>query len=83
MVVTETMHDVAADIRLLLGLRLAVDEQRPLPYSSRFCAERCRLRDHRQASRALRSLEQIGAVECVGKLKPRGQPHGTKLYQAP
>ena len=79
---TETMHDVAADIRLLLGLRLAVDEQRPLPYSARFCAERCRLRDHCQASRALRSLEQIGVVK-VGRLKPRGKPDGTKTYAAP
>jgi hypothetical protein len=26
-------------VRLLLGLRLAVDEQRPMPYSGRFCAE--------------------------------------------
>ena len=82
-VVTDTMHDVAADIRLLLGLRLAVDEQKPLPYSTRFCAERCRLRDHRQASRALRSLEQLGVVECAGKLKSRGQPYGTKTYAAP
>jgi hypothetical protein len=36
---SEAMRDVAADIRLLLGLRLAVDEDRPLPYSARFCAE--------------------------------------------
>jgi hypothetical protein len=80
---SEAMRDVAADIRLLLGLRLAVDEDRPLPYSARFCAERCGLRDHGQASRVLRALEQAGVVQCVGTLKPRGKPDGTKLYQAP
>jgi hypothetical protein len=82
-VVTEAMERVAADIRLLLGLRLAVSEDRPLPYSTRFCAERCRLRGHQEASRVLRALERLGVVECVGKMQPRGQPHGTKLYAAP
>jgi hypothetical protein len=77
------MHKVAADIRLLLGLRLAVDEDRPLPYSARFCAERCGLRDHGQASRVLRALERAGVVECAGRLDTRGKPDGTKLYQAP
>jgi hypothetical protein len=77
------MCDVADDVRLLLGLRLAVDEVRPLPYSARFCAERCGLHDHAHASRVLRALERAGVVQCVGTLKPRGKPDGTKLYQAP
>ena len=77
------MQTVAADIRLLLGLRLAVDDDRPLPYSARFCAERCELRDHGQASRVLRALERAGVVKCVGALDPRGKPDGTKLYAAP
>jgi hypothetical protein len=83
LVVTEAMHTVAADIRLLLGLRLAVSEDRALPYSTRFCAQRCRLRSHQEASRVLRALERLGVVECPGMMKPRGQPHGTKLYAAP
>jgi hypothetical protein len=82
-VVTEAMHTVAADIRLLLGLRLAVSEDRPLPYSTRLCAERCGLPDHRAASRVLRSLERLGVVKCAGKLKLHGNPYGTKLYEAP
>jgi hypothetical protein len=82
-IVTDGMERVAADIRLLLGLRLAVSEDRPLPYSTRFCAQRCRLRGHQEASRVLRALERLGVVECVGKMKPRGQPYGTKLYAAP
>jgi hypothetical protein len=77
------MHKVAADIRLLLGLRLAVSEDRPLPYSTGFCAERCGLRDKREASRILRQLERLGVIKCVGRMKPRGKPDGTKLYAAP
>lgn len=40
------MRRVAEDIALLIGLRLAVDEPRPLPYSTRFCASgvRCTTR---------------------------------------
>jgi hypothetical protein len=80
---SRAMHEVAADIRLLIGLRLAVDEDRPLPYSTRFCAERCGLHDQAHASRVLRQLEQAGVVERAGTLDPRGKPDGTKLYQAP
>lgn len=80
---SRAMQKVATDLRLLIGLRLAVDEDRPLPYSTRFCAERCGLRDQAQASRVLRSLERVGVVECVGRLKPRGKPDGTKLYRPP
>ena len=77
------MRRVADDIRLLLGLRLAVDEDRPLPYSTRFCAERCGLHDQAHASRVLRQLEQAGVIERGGTLTPRGKPDGTKLYRAP
>jgi hypothetical protein len=77
------MHKVAADIRLSLGLRLAVDDDRPLPYSTRFCAERCGLHDQGHASRGLRALERVGVVQRVGALDPRGKPDGTKLYAAP
>jgi hypothetical protein len=67
----------------LLGLRLAVSEDRPLPYSTRLCAERCGLPDHRAASRVLRQLERLGVVKCAGMLPPRGNKDGTKLYEAP
>jgi hypothetical protein len=80
---SKAMRDVAADVRLLLGLRLAADEDRPLPYSTRFCAQRCGLRNHREASRVLHQLVQAGVLERAGELKPRGQPFGTKLYRAP
>ena len=70
-------------LRLLIGLRLAVDEHRPLPYSTRFCAERCGLYDQAHASRVLRELERAGVIERDGALTPRGKPDGTKLYRAP
>lgn len=77
------MRKVAEDLRLLLGLRRAVDEHRPLPYSTRFCAERCGLHDQAHASRVLRQLERVGVVEVEGTLPPRGKRDGTKLYRAP
>jgi hypothetical protein len=80
---SKAMRRVAEDIRLLIGLRLAVDEYRPLPYSTRFCAERCELRHHTQASRVLRELERAGVVKCAEPLKPRGKGDGTKTYRAP
>jgi hypothetical protein len=77
------MRRVAEDIRLLLGLRLAVDEDRPLPYSTRFCAERCGLHHHTQASRVLRQLVEAGVLESAGAMPARGKGDGTKLYRAP
>jgi hypothetical protein len=77
------MRRVAEDIRLLIGLRLAVSEDRPLPYSTRFCAERCGLRHHTQASRVLRQLERVGVIVSAGAMPPRGKGDGTKLYRAP
>jgi hypothetical protein len=77
------MRRVARDIRLLLGLRLAVDEDRPLPYATRFCAERCGLRHHTQASRVLRQLVDAGVIVPAGAMPARGKGDGTKLYRAP
>jgi hypothetical protein len=77
------MRDVADDVRLLIGLRLAVDEDRPLPYSTRFCAERCGLHDQAHASRVLRQLEQAGVIASAGAMTARGKPDGTKMYRAP
>jgi hypothetical protein len=77
------MRKVAEDIRLLLGLRLAVDDDRPLPYSTRFCAERCGLHDQGHASRVLRRLVEAGVIRHVESLEPRGKRDGTKAYAAP
>jgi 5S rRNA maturation endonuclease (ribonuclease M5) len=71
---------VAADIELQMGLRLKVDEDRPLPYGTQWCAERCGLRDKRHASRVLLQLERAGVIRNVGSMPPRGLPDGTKMY---
>jgi hypothetical protein len=78
------MQAAAADIALLIGLRLAVDEGRPLPYATSFAAERLGLVDKGHASRALRSLVKAGVVLYVGRLprRPNGPREGTKLYAA-
>ena len=77
------MREGADDIRLLLGLRLAVDDDRPLPYSTRFCAERCGLHDQAHASRILRRLVEAGVIRHAESLEPRGKRDGTKCYGAP
>ena len=80
------MREIAKDMRLLMGLRLAVEEDRPLPYAASFAARRVGLGgDKRRASRAIRALVRTGVVEEAGAL-PRqagGPPDGTKLYAAP
>ena len=80
------MCAAAEDMRLLMGLRLAVDDDRPLPYAASFAAWRLGLgRDKRRASRVIRALVRAGVVEEVGALPriPDGPPNGTKLYAPP
>jgi hypothetical protein len=80
------MRAAADDMRLLMGLRLSVDEDRPLPYAASFAAKRIGLGDDkRRASRVLDRLVRAGVVECVGTLPrhPGGPPNGTKLYAPP
>ena len=82
---TESMRAVAADIALLIGLRLAVDDDRPLIYSASFCAWRMDWKDasgapdKRRASRVINKLLDAGVVECVGTM-PRT---GTRLFSSP
>jgi hypothetical protein len=82
---THSMRRVAADISLLIGLRLAVDEDRPLVYSTSFCAWRMgwatstAAPDKPRASRVLRKLIESGVIECVGSM-PRSD---SRLFAAP
>ncbi len=79
---TESMRLVAEDMTLLLGLQLAVDDDRPLMYSTRFCAWRMGWRtasgdwDKKRASRVLAKLRDAGVISWVGDL-PRSK---TRLY---
>jgi hypothetical protein len=76
---------VAADVALCMGLRLAVDDDRPLPYATSFCADRNGLRDKWHAWRVLGQLVEAAVVRCVGAMPPRpgGPRDGTKLYAPP
>jgi len=71
---TESMRLVAEDMALLLGLRIAVDEDRPLMYSTRFCAWRMGWKltsgewDKRRASRVLTKLVSAGVIRHVGDM---------------
>ena len=57
------MRDAAKDIALLMGLRLAKDEARSLPYSASFAARRLGLgKDKRRANRVLRELIRAGVI---------------------
>ncbi len=82
---TESMRAVADDIALLIGLRLADDDERPLIYSARFCAWRMGWRvlsgdwDKKRANRVINKLLEAGVIEWVGEM-PRSN---ARLYTAP
>jgi hypothetical protein len=56
------MRDAAKDIALLMGLRLARDEDRSLPYARSLAAKRLGLNDDRHAGRVLRRLVEADVV---------------------
>jgi hypothetical protein len=75
---------MAENIELLIGLRLAVMEDRPLPYSCRFAARQLGMQDHRFAARVIRSLVKAGVIVEAGVLPPvKGIAKPTKLYAPP
>jgi hypothetical protein len=82
---TIDMHRVAGDMRLLMGLRLAVCEDRPLPYATTFAAERLGWGTNcSRASRAIHRLCDARVIEYAGSLPPRGDKgDGTKTYAPP
>jgi hypothetical protein len=82
---TESLRLVAEDMALLIGLRLAVDEDRPLLYSASFCAWRMGWAlpdgqpDKKRAARVIRRLVDAGVIAWVGVM-PRS---GTYTYAPP
>jgi hypothetical protein len=85
---TADMRTVAADFARALSEHRERRPELPMPYSTGWCAERCgwiaRDRpDKGRASRAINALVRAGIFECVGALRPRGKPNGTKLYAEP
>jgi hypothetical protein len=78
---TRDMRAVAAEVRLLMGLRWAVGDRRPLPLAAKFVARRQGWRsNHHRARRAIRALCDAGMIEYAGSLAPRGKRDGTKTY---
>lgn len=80
------MRQVAAHVALCLGLRAAVDDLRPLPYSTAFALQHSNgeLRDKRHASRVIRRLVDAGVICHAGELPRRpGFADGTRLVQSP
>jgi hypothetical protein len=77
------MRSVADHMRLLMGLRAALGEHRPLPYACSMAVREGLAPDKGTASKAIRSLVKFGVVRYVGTLKPRGKPDGVKLYAPP
>jgi hypothetical protein len=82
---TADMIAVAKDLRLLMGLRMTVCDDRPVPYSLRFCAERMGWgrRYFMRAQRALQALVVAGVVTFEDALPGRGGRRGTKAYGSP
>lgn len=78
------MVAVAEHMRLLMGLRLALGEDRPLPYAASMPVRAGIADDKGTASKTIRALAQCGVVEHVGSLPPlRPGIDGTKLYAPP
>jgi hypothetical protein len=77
---------LAADMKLLLGLMRADENEDPLPYSCRFAATRqgWPVTQHKRASRILGRLDRWDVVKCVG-VETRITKFGraVKLYDAP
>jgi len=81
---TPAMHAIAAHMALRMGLRLLVDDVRPLPYAYREAVRAGLVETPQQAMRAITRLVKAGVIEPVGEL-PRlpHMAHGTRLYAPP
>jgi hypothetical protein len=75
---------IAEHMRLLIGLRYAANERRPLPYATSFAVACGVAQDKGTASKAIGALVRAGVVEHVGSMPPmRPGLDGTKLYAPP
>ena len=80
----EIQRNVADHMRLLMGLRIAAGDERPLPYAASMPVKAGLAPDKGTASQAIRALVRMGVVEHVGELpRTRHGIDGTKLYGIP
>ena len=78
------MRDIAEHMRLRMGLRLKVGDDRPLPYATSEAVRAGLAKDKPTASNAIRALVRAGVIDYVGALPPsRPGLDGTKLYSPP
>lgn len=77
------MRHIAEHLRLRMGLRLAVGDDRPLPYALSEAVNAGLATDKAAASRALAALVRARVIDHVGALQGRRGLDGTKLYAPP
>ena len=78
------MRAIAAHMRLRMGLRRAVGDDRPLPYATSEAVRNNLAKDKATASNAIGGLVRAGVIQYVGRLKPlRPGLDGAKLYAPP
>ena len=78
------MCAVAEHMRLRMGLRLAVGDDRPLPYATSEAVKAGLAKDKATASNAINALVRAGVLAHLGQLPPlRPGLDGTKLYAPP
>lgn len=73
------MMKIAEHMQVLLGLRLASDDERPLPYATSMAVDAGYANHKIEASRAITKLVNAGVIEHVGELERTK----TKLYLPP
>lgn len=75
---------VVEHMRLLMGLRRAYGDDRPLPYATSVPVAAGLVPNQGAASQILRSLVRYGVIDHVGALPPlKPGLDGTKLYAPP
>ena len=77
------MRAVAEDMQILMGLRAAAGDDRPLPYALSMAVSAGAAKDKPAASRAINALVRAGVIDYAGSLPPRGTGSGTKMYRPP
>ncbi len=78
------MAGIATHMKLLMGLRRANGDYRPLPYATSMAVRAGLVADKGTASKAIRRLVAAGVVERGDSLKPsRKGLDGTKTYAPP
>jgi hypothetical protein len=80
---TRDMITLAAKVKLWMGLRVAVCDDRPLPLSLSFVCEQMGWDHESRASRALNGLVNVGYMARDEPLKGRRGRRGTHTFKPP